>query len=765
MAPEHSDPESVSNEQAHSPTVASSRRRSPPPGEGNPQRSKRAKYAPAACFECKKRKLKCVKEENEEECRRCMTGGVECVFGAAPSQEGSAAPRERPRPSRRVNSVPNDIIMDELSLLRQQVATLASTVGKLASDKTRQTTSTSPSSQRHYSVHEHASPQGGQEPKQPQFVGPTRSAFSLKVAETSLTRMGISAQTPLPSGVAESLAPTRYPTPEQSEPALSVPGTDVLLAMPLEEVVRLLEVFQEEVETVYPFLDTRELVSKAADIRAFVEEDGPDRPPGMSSPAVDIKDVILAKIAIATSIVVEAHGKNHASNKLVEPLKHLIYQLSIDAEADLKVIQIMTMIVRYREIVQKSIYYFFSDEELLAWRNIGIAARSALEMGLHQNLSLTENFPNPEDRSLAVRVFWCVYVLDRRWSFGTSLSFALFDRDVDPGLPEPLCLQSDDFPYLRCLIGYGRLCSKAWDALPPFSATTQTIPKDTVAFLDFTAQNWSNSIPDDLQLRRPQDDPQCSRARRRLQALLYLRGNHVRTLIHRHHVISSASIEADPEKARLVVDIAIDSISVLVRLSETSDIYMRQQSAFNYFLLSSLAVIFLAVCHGSRMFAEPCRDSFLSAVELVKGFSRQGTASRRLWKSIRGLLPLAQRIGLRGDDGATRREGSGRHAPNTGTAIRGYEAEGMLDDPQAEPQVPLAPELGGLPAGQPVGTADLGVVAPDAFSLSNDLMFLFDAFGQTDDQWASGMQEYLEGNDQLLPMGEEEISRHFWGLI
>lgn len=59
-------------------------------------------------------------------------------------------------------------------------------------------------------------------------------------------------------------------------------------------------------------------------------------------------------------------------------------------------------------------------------------------MGLHQNLSLVENFPDERERGLAVRVFWCVYVLDRRWSFGTSLSFALIDRDIDPDLPEPV---------------------------------------------------------------------------------------------------------------------------------------------------------------------------------------------------------------------------------------------------------------------------------------------------------------------------------------
>jgi hypothetical protein len=87
--------------------------------------------------------------------------------------------------------------------------------------------------------------------------------------------------------------------------------------------------------------------------------------------------------------------------------------------------------------LRQSIYYFHSDEELLAWRTIGLAVREALEMGLHRRKSLFDNFEDPESRRLATRVFWCVYVLDRRWSFGTSLPFALADRDIDPSLPEP----------------------------------------------------------------------------------------------------------------------------------------------------------------------------------------------------------------------------------------------------------------------------------------------------------------------------------------
>ena len=59
-------------------------------------------------------------------------------------------------------------------------------------------------------------------------------------------------------------------------------------------------------------------------------------------------------------------------------------------------------------------------------------------MGLHRKKSLLENFPDEKIRRLATRAFWCVYVLDRRWSFGTSLPFALGDRDIDPELPEPV---------------------------------------------------------------------------------------------------------------------------------------------------------------------------------------------------------------------------------------------------------------------------------------------------------------------------------------
>lgn len=59
----------------------------------------------------------------------------------------------------------------------------------------------------------------------------------------------------------------------------------------------------------------------------------------------------------------------------------------------------------------------------------------AVEIGLHRRDILDEKFPDPHKREWAVRLFWSIYVLDRRWSFGTGMPFALQDFDIDPKLP------------------------------------------------------------------------------------------------------------------------------------------------------------------------------------------------------------------------------------------------------------------------------------------------------------------------------------------
>lgn len=66
-----------------------------------------------------------------------------------------------------------------------------------------------------------------------------------------------------------------------------------------------------------------------------------------------------------------------------------------------------------------------------------MAARAAVENGLHRRITYFARFHDRQQRLWANKLFWCIYVLDRRWSFGVDLPFAINDEDIDPGVPEP----------------------------------------------------------------------------------------------------------------------------------------------------------------------------------------------------------------------------------------------------------------------------------------------------------------------------------------
>jgi hypothetical protein len=67
---------------------------------------------------------------------------------------------------------------------------------------------------------------------------------------------------------------------------------------------------------------------------------------------------------------------------------------------------------------------------------------------------------------------------------------------------------------------------------------------------------------------------------------------------------------------------------------------------FNYFLISALAVLFLAVAHAPAEFSQPSRDEFYMALELVRGLSSNSYVSKRLWKTIKTLKEVGPRLGL-----------------------------------------------------------------------------------------------------------------------
>lgn len=93
-----------------------------------------------------------------------------------------------------------------------------------------------------------------------------------------------------------------------------------------------------------------------------------------------------------------------------------------------------------------------------------------------------------KDRLL--RLFWSIYILDMRWSFGTGTPFALEDTDIHPWLPGP----EEKTPYLRVMIRYSRIAAKVWKFISAVNNTNK-IKKDEMNYLDWQVLRWANAIP------------------------------------------------------------------------------------------------------------------------------------------------------------------------------------------------------------------------------------------------------------------------------
>jgi hypothetical protein len=90
-----------------------------------------------------------------------------------------------------------------------------------------------------------------------------------------------------------------------------------------------------------------------------------------------------------------------------------------------------------------------------------------IELGLHRRDSLYKAVSDDVERSHAINLFWSIYVLDRRWSFGTGMPFALQDADIDPTLPEPVSYPTASYQFNTNFAGTEYPLPKRNDSLLP----------------------------------------------------------------------------------------------------------------------------------------------------------------------------------------------------------------------------------------------------------------------------------------------------------
>jgi hypothetical protein len=495
-------------------------------------------------------------------------------------------------------------------------------------------------------------------PKHPEFRGPTSAAFNLGVAKSSLQHMGITGGEEGPEEGMTTQDGTPSVTPPLIQPDLPKPlhaDKDAIWSLSKDEAIRLIHVWQDEMGTMYPIVDIDRLVRHSNLLFTFMEA---ARRSGLMEASLPGADAIhddqtnSLKLIVAIALTLEASGRSDLGRRLWDCVKAPIEVIGFNPP-HVKGLQMLVLAVccwfplLHRILLTnlQAMYHFHCDDESLAWRLTGNAARMAMELGLHRHETYTTIFTTDSDRNVAMILFWSIYVLDRRWSFGTGMPFALQDADIDPLLQKP----DASTPYLMAMVAYSQLGSKVWQRVANNDANRAPLSSEEMGYLDYQIIQWHRTLPDSLTYiapGTPLSESRLSRSDQRLRINMYCRMNQMRILIYRPVLHSATSISENMREAQQAVDVAKDTIRVVKRLDETTDLYRTQQVMFNYFLVQALAVLFLASAHAPAAFSTQCRDEFYMALDLVRGMTAHSYVSKRLWKTIRGLKEIGPKLGL-----------------------------------------------------------------------------------------------------------------------
>ncbi|KAL6238307.1 hypothetical protein BDW75DRAFT_34019 [Aspergillus navahoensis] len=475
-------------------------------------------------------------------------------------------------------------------------------------------------------------------PVSPDYVGPTSAEFGIIPRQK-------------PAAAADESDIGESDSASASSPAVSdveAMSNDPLGCLGKEEALRLVTVYENNVGVMYPCIDLDSVRSYVHDYYKDGNGLGPT-PPGITDQDwFFARDVEVLKILLATALLAESHGRSERAALLADSVEDRFATRVKIPEVDMKELLILTLL---------SIFHSYRDDEVISWRLIGMAVRGSMQLGLHRQETWLRTggvFPGELQWTFASRLFWCIYVLDRKWSFGTGLPFAIQDSDMDTNLPEPGAAT----PYLTCMINYARLSTKIWGLVMGWRSRTKAATSDYCSYLDFQVQQWIQSIPQSLRFHPgppttpgaggktdTADSELTGRTNNTmLQVLLALQANQLRILVYRQNLLSTESIETNASGALIAVETAKSTVHMLDYFSRVSDIYFQRPEPFNYFLISALAALFLAVLHAPAQFSQVCRNEFYAAVDMVRRSSTRARTSRRLQKIIRSLKLI--RLGL-----------------------------------------------------------------------------------------------------------------------
>lgn len=400
-----------------------------------------------------------------------------------------------------------------------------------------------------------------------------------------------------------------------------------LAGIPYGDAMGLLDLWDMEINCLYPIFGVGELQSKLERILSFYSangrlEDGSED---------DMRNIKLC-ISIASSV---ASDHVLAGKLLVDDVSSKYDRYVMSRAADISSIIYMILIHQFQ---------FHSDMGLLAYKTLGCASVLALEMGLHSSKELDERYTAPVQKEYCRLLFWCLYCMDRRLAIYTRRPCLLRDEDIDQKLPQytgglilPSRTSEDDMfraLHLNYMIHYSQLTGKILEFISSKRHSTAT--NDSIQYWIFLLHQWQTSLPAELKLKGGGGGP-SPKSSGKLKWIMYLKSNLM--LLHIYRCCTSNML------LQPAINTARDCIRELGQLYFNTDFYGKCEIQYNHYLVAALDVLYSSIRQAPQYLAD-CMPEIKLALKIVSLILKNSNYDKRQGSIWQLVVSFAFKFGL-----------------------------------------------------------------------------------------------------------------------
>lgn len=313
------------------------------------------------------------------------------------------------------------------------------------------------------------------------------------------------------------------------------------------------------------------------------------------------------------------------------------------------------------------------DRTTAAWRNIGLAVRAAVELGLNLRRKVDELFPHPRQRRSIQGLVWSIYVLDFCWSLHMGFRPAVGEVDRKTGLEEPVRRisevldsqqdiadqhQDDSMPFLRAMVDCTQIIRRAWKVISPsvnqIEGLSLRAAQERLEDVYREIREWQSSSAVSSYFSNQQHEyPLNEWQRRCLKTFLYLRANELCIFLCKPILVTRNSLVENRNTLEFATTLAKDSISVLADFNREVSCMRVLPFVFNQFVSSALATLLLACIQEPHRYITregDCRPPVQAAREIIEEQERGSFIDRKLYQRSREIFALSAQCRIMGRD-------------------------------------------------------------------------------------------------------------------